>query len=803
MTTRQVAIRVQTEGKAEVKKDFAELGQAGVGAQDAIAAAADKAAAASDRQMARWKTMAAAAKEADVVAQRQASFNALLGVGATSGKSAQDSASVFGSAPLKGAELNRIQQMMLQSAGFRSFESLVSGAPLSRIALQQGGEVVDALGMGQGGIGGALSMLQKLISPTVVGLTALTAVIVSGGVAALSYGDALKKLDIVAAGLGSTAGLSGAQIEALAETSAKLGKVSISSARDMATSYVSTGRIGGEVTSRLIAMTRDYALATGQDATKATAELAKAFADPAKGADELNGKLHFLDDTTYRYIQTLISQNRTTDAQNALLDALGPKVLSAAGTFNTLGESAHRVANFFQDMFTWYGKLVDRMASGGSVAAQIEMLQRQRALLTPAMLADPITARLAQALDAQISAMQERQLAAWKAESAGSAAATNQVLADARTAMGAVDGLGKKLQELQSNRAKIVAGQQTGALTDADVRAASADLIKVDKEIAAVKAGYGSAAEQAAAFKRGQSEAAAEARKAAEEAKKLADQLDRQEAIFRQNQLSRAKIFGDRSAIAAAEENVKVVTLTKQYQDAGLTVTRARALAERDVGIELAAQNAALVKSIELDAQKMVSTVELQKRLAINTAKFDQNYQALESFKTAGVGVFDAFATSLEANGQGWKSWGDAAKSAVLSVISELQRLAIINPLENALFGNVAGYTAKPAISGIGGFVKSLFGHNANGTNDWQGGLSWVGERGPELLNLPRGSQVFSAADSAKMAGSAAPAIHITVNAPGAVSREEIVGMVKEGVRQANASVPAIVNDGIKRRIIG
>jgi len=34
-------------------------------------------------------------------------------------------------------------------------------------------------------------------------------------------------------------------------------------------------------------------------------------------------------------------------------------------------------------------------------------------------------------------------------------------------------------------------------------------------------------------------------------------------------------------------------------------------------------------------------------------------------------------------------------------------------------------------------------GNNADGTDNWRGGLSWVGERGPELLNLPKGSQVI------------------------------------------------------------
>ena len=33
---------------------------------------------------------------------------------------------------------------------------------------------------------------------------------------------------------------------------------------------------------------------------------------------------------------------------------------------------------------------------------------------------------------------------------------------------------------------------------------------------------------------------------------------------------------------------------------------------------------------------------------------------------------------------------------------------------------------------------------NAEGTDNWRGGLTWVGEQGPELVNLPSGAQVFS-----------------------------------------------------------
>ena len=51
-----------------------------------------------------------------------------------------------------------------------------------------------------------------------------------------------------------------------------------------------------------------------------------------------------------------------------------------------------------------------------------------------------------------------------------------------------------------------------------------------------------------------------------------------------------------------------------------------------------------------------------------------------------------------------------------------------------------------------GGFGKNI-GRNADGTDYWPGGLTWVGERGPELVSLPRGSRVYSAEDSRNMGG--------------------------------------------------
>lgn len=66
------------------------------------------------------------------------------------------------------------------------------------------------------------------------------------------------------------------------------------------------------------------------------------------------------------------------------------------------------------------------------------------------------------------------------------------------------------------------------------------------------------------------------------------------------------------------------------------------------------------------------------------------------------------------------------------------------------LGGVGAGVTAMTAASN---YKPRKPGRNARGTNNWRGGLTWVGEEGAELLDLPPGSRIHSAAASARMAG--------------------------------------------------
>lgn len=55
-------------------------------------------------------------------------------------------------------------------------------------------------------------------------------------------------------------------------------------------------------------------------------------------------------------------------------------------------------------------------------------------------------------------------------------------------------------------------------------------------------------------------------------------------------------------------------------------------------------------------------------------------------------------------------------------------------------------------------------GRNARGTSNWRGGLSWVGEQGPELVDLPRGSRVYPHTRSVSMAAAGGGDVSVVIN---------------------------------------
>lgn len=104
----------------------------------------------------------------------------------------------------------------------------------------------------------------------------------------------------------------------------------------------------------------------------------------------------------------------------------------------------------------------------------------------------------------------------------------------------------------------------------------------------------------------------------------------------------------------------------------------------------------------------------------------------------------------------------DGSKSAREALGDLLSQLAQVQLQRGILgLGESGGF--------LGGLFQSLggaLGTNATGTNYWKGGLTWVGERGPEIVNLPRGAQVLDA-NRSKMAGGGMVDVRVFVDQDG------------------------------------
>jgi hypothetical protein len=86
------------------------------------------------------------------------------------------------------------------------------------------------------------------------------------------------------------------------------------------------------------------------------------------------------------------------------------------------------------------------------------------------------------------------------------------------------------------------------------------------------------------------------------------------------------------------------------------------------------------------------------------------------------------------------------ALARILQQIAEAQfRMAILNASSGASGGGFLGFLGR-----------LLLPRNARGTDSWRGGLTMVGEEGPELVSIPTGARIASATNTASMLGRAA-----------------------------------------------
>lgn len=194
------------------------------------------------------------------------------------------------------------------------------------------------------------------------------------------------------------------------------------------------------------------------------------------------------------------------------------------------------------------------------------------------------------------------------------------------------------------------------------------------------------------------------------------------------------------------------------------------------------------------------------KAILETTAKVSPEMQAIQtrtdelnqSFESLGNSVSDAFKGMLT----GAMSWKDGMRSLISSVIDQLWKLFVVQKIVGLVSGALGGATGTPSsfspttsVTPPSGFMPGF----ANGTSYAPGGMALVGERGPELVNLPRGSQVIPNHKIGGLSGGGSP-ISISVDARGSNDPAAVRAQVQQGILEA---APAIIAAAESRTIAG
>jgi len=100
----------------------------------------------------------------------------------------------------------------------------------------------------------------------------------------------------------------------------------------------------------------------------------------------------------------------------------------------------------------------------------------------------------------------------------------------------------------------------------------------------------------------------------------------------------------------------------------------------------------------------------------------------------------------------------NVAQSVFEGILNVVQNVwAAVKPIIDSVANAMTWVADKVGgLFGFGGGGGGGVGTNAEGTNNWRGGPTWVGEKGPELVDLPRGSRVLPNKESVRIAKNAA-----------------------------------------------
>ncbi|WP_370286951.1 phage tail tape measure protein [Pseudooceanicola nanhaiensis] len=165
-------------------------------------------------------------------------------------------------------------------------------------------------------------------------------------------------------------------------------------------------------------------------------------------------------------------------------------------------------------------------------------------------------------------------------------------------------------------------------------------------------------------------------------------------------------------------------------------------------------------------------------------------------FREIGTNIMQGLGQGLENTGAQVQSSMGGVFQGINTQIKGLIKGVLTNTmsLKEGVSGILGGLADRFLNLGIDSLFSMIPGF-ATGTNYAPGGLAWVGERGPELVNLPRGSQVTPSHELSDMSGGSAQSVvrvELSPDLVGAIleeARGQSVQITRQGMNEYSTAV--------------
>lgn len=235
------------------------------------------------------------------------------------------------------------------------------------------------------------------------------------------------------------------------------------------------------------------------------------------------------------------------------------------------------------------------------------------------------------------------------------------------------------------------------------------------------------------------------------------------------------------------EEAADVIEAARKQRDESVSAAEDK---HRDIVKEAKAQAGEHVNLVDWETGEIKSKYAAMKTTVATKAK--EMKEAVTKWAKEKAEGFRTSVESMKTKIDEWKTKADEMKTTAKTKFKSVKQSASDNftNVKKAIQGGIGKIrewnntnfknktaTAKTTIiqtfKTIGQRLTGA-GNNAHGTEHWKGGLTWVGEQGRELIDLPQGTSIYSNQKSETMAKGNRDPIDITLKVPVVLEGREV-----------------------------